>query len=408
MSTRTKWGVVSAGLVALGLFWGCGGSVGGSSGGESHFLIECDDSCSGGLSCIAGTCTRGCVVDENGCDDLHDDAECTDSIEPGEVAICDVACSDDADCGSLGANYSCEAGQCRGATNLTSNGSGGASSSGDSSSNGPTTGAGGADGSCELLFQKYPDGSSFNHPAGCDECTCTAGEVSCMPFEDGGCPVGLPVFPCTTDTPGDAVDLTSAFIQGDSLLLDVAYSGGCEMHEFGVCYEPTLGDSGTPGAVLGSLRLIHDSHDDPCEAYPSETLHFNLQPYADYVMNELEVPGGLVETSFGHYAFGELDCELALTAASTQVFEATEQTLNYGCSEDSDCKRTAHDLTCLLDCGRAITAAGEDRFSTTLDHVQLEICDQYDANGCGEPPTPQCAVSGTWACVEGRCVELEE
>src|SRR5688572_2272815 len=125
------------------------------------------------------------------------------------------------------------------------------------SSGGQTTGAGGADGGCQLLFQEFPDGSSFNHPAACEACTCTAGEVSCVPYDDGPCYIGVPVFPCTTDTPGDAVDLTSAFIQGDLLLLDVSYGGGCETHEFGVCYESRLGDSGTPGAILGSLRLIH-------------------------------------------------------------------------------------------------------------------------------------------------------
>lgn len=418
MSTRRKRGFASAALVTLGLFWGCGGSLGGSSGGESHFLIQCDDSCSDGLSCIAGICTRGCVIDEDGCGDLHADAECTDSIEPGEVAICDVACSEDADCGSLGANYSCEAGQCRGTTNVSTSGSGGTSSNGgsggasssnasggSSSSGGP--GGGGADGgSCELLFQEYPDGASFNHPAGCEECTCTEGEVSCA--DDGACELGVPVFQCTTDNPGDAVDVNSAFIQGDLLLLDVSYGGGCEIHDFGVCYEPTLGDSETPGAILGRLRLVHDSHDDPCEAEESETLHFNLRPYADYVTEELDVAGGLVETSFGHYAFGELSCDLAHTAALRQLVEAAEQTLDFSCSADSDCTVAAAELTCVKHCGLVVSAGGEDRFGTTLDHIQLDICDQYDANGCGEPPTPQCATRGPLACVEGRCIELEE
>lgn len=30
--------------------------------GESHSLIQCEDSCAGSLDCIAGVCTRGCVI----------------------------------------------------------------------------------------------------------------------------------------------------------------------------------------------------------------------------------------------------------------------------------------------------------------------------------------------------------
>src|SRR5688572_28385469 len=123
MATRTTWGFASVCLVTLGLFGACGGSPGGSSGGESHFLIECDDSCGGGLSCIAGVCTRGCVIDEDSCQDLHSDAECTDeSIEPGQVAVCDLACTVDEQCESLGGNYFCDGGQCRGATSGSSSG----------------------------------------------------------------------------------------------------------------------------------------------------------------------------------------------------------------------------------------------------------------------------------------------
>ena len=91
MATRTKWGFAGAFSIVVGLFWGCGGSLGSETGGESHFLIYCDDSCGAGLSCISGVCTRGCVVDEDSCADLHPEAECTDaSIEPGEVAVCDL------------------------------------------------------------------------------------------------------------------------------------------------------------------------------------------------------------------------------------------------------------------------------------------------------------------------------
>lgn len=84
-------------------------------GGESHFLHWCDGSCDEkGLECISGLCTQPCVVAEPGACSSFTGATCTDrSIEPGAVAICDVACTGDADCALLGGDYQCQASFCR-------------------------------------------------------------------------------------------------------------------------------------------------------------------------------------------------------------------------------------------------------------------------------------------------------
>lgn len=99
-------------------FWllACGGALGrGTAGGESHFLRQCEDECGAGLECVSGVCTRGCLVGEDKCTDLAADAECTDaSIEPGALAVCDVSCTSDAGCSSLGAGFECAGGFCRG------------------------------------------------------------------------------------------------------------------------------------------------------------------------------------------------------------------------------------------------------------------------------------------------------
>jgi len=403
MSTRTKWGFGSACLLAVGLFWGCGGELGSHSGGESHFLIQCDDTCANGLSCISGVCTKSCVVDEDDCDDLHASAECTDSLEPGAVAMCDVACNDDEDCESLGANYACEAGQCRGTTDLSSDSDGG---SGGGTTNDTTSTSGGASGlSCTVLFQEYEDGAVFSDPLGCGSCVCSAGVVAC---DDTPCAPAVPVFECPTDFQSDAgVDVKGAFVQEDVLLLDVEYDGGCEIHDIGLCYDTSIvGDTETPGGPTGTLRLVHDSHGDSCDERESQSLHFDLQPYAEFVMAELEVTGAMIGTNFGFYALGELDCALAATAADELVDQAADQTLGFGCDADVDCVWAVTTLSCTNDCGRVVAVAAQDRFDTSVDHVQIGICDAYEANGCQARPVPECSPPPALGCVEGSCREL--
>ncbi len=94
----------------------CGGSASTTPriGSESHFLAYCTDSCSGGFDCIGGICTKSCLTDATSCADLGASVDCTNqSVEPGEVAVCDASCTLDADCGSLGSGYQCRAGFCR-------------------------------------------------------------------------------------------------------------------------------------------------------------------------------------------------------------------------------------------------------------------------------------------------------
>jgi len=94
----------------------CGGSVNEapSIGSESHFLAYCTARCEGGLDCIAGICTRSCLTQEASCGDLAAGAACTNqSVEPGQVAVCDVSCASGAECGTLGSGYRCEGGFCR-------------------------------------------------------------------------------------------------------------------------------------------------------------------------------------------------------------------------------------------------------------------------------------------------------
>lgn len=130
---RRVW-VLSA-LLAIA----CGGQLAGPIvGGESHFLRYCSSSCDEGLSCISGVCSQSCLIGvEDSCSSLAAGARCTNtSVEPGEVAICDMGCTRNVDCLHLGSDYACEGGYCRGLARTSQ----GAPSSGGSS---PSMGSGG-------------------------------------------------------------------------------------------------------------------------------------------------------------------------------------------------------------------------------------------------------------------------
>jgi len=121
----------------------CGGrSTGPLVGGESHFLERCVAFCPGNLECISGVCTQPCIVGDDGaCTGLASTAVCTsDSVEPGAVAICDVACADSGDCSALGDEHGCSVGYCRSPLQEAAPGSGG---TGGGGAGGDGTGAAG-------------------------------------------------------------------------------------------------------------------------------------------------------------------------------------------------------------------------------------------------------------------------
>jgi hypothetical protein len=122
--TRTHAGLVARawarasffGACLFGLAGACGGKTTATPvlGSESHFLMHCTDACDDGLSCIGGICTRSCVTGQDSCSELAEAATCTNqSVEPGNIAVCDVSCSGRADCTPLGDGHLCDGGFCR-------------------------------------------------------------------------------------------------------------------------------------------------------------------------------------------------------------------------------------------------------------------------------------------------------
>jgi hypothetical protein len=130
----------------------CGGTVGKVPmiGSESHFLAYCETACDAGLECIGGICTRSCLTDSPSCADLGSGAQCTNqSVEPGQVAVCDVSCTLNVDCAPLGTSHTCDAGYCRSRALLDRPVSTGSGGTGGSGGNGGTVGSGGAEAGSE-------------------------------------------------------------------------------------------------------------------------------------------------------------------------------------------------------------------------------------------------------------------
>ncbi len=115
---------VTVGRAALALALGslspaCGGKTDplGTVGSETHFLIECSETCDSGLECIHGVCTSPCS-DDAVCASLNPAAICLAEPAAPEPRTCDVPCAVPADCAVLGAGYGCSAGACRAAVEV--------------------------------------------------------------------------------------------------------------------------------------------------------------------------------------------------------------------------------------------------------------------------------------------------
>ncbi|HEY5956058.1 MAG TPA: hypothetical protein VIV60_05870, partial [Polyangiaceae bacterium] len=300
-------------------------------GGESSFLRACSADCGDKLECVSHVCTRGCLVNKDSCADLAKNAVCTNaSIESGNVAVCDVACASNAECGALGSHFSCENGYCRGKQLPSGQGGAGGSTTAEG-------GAGNSSGaSCRVAYQDYPSGTKdipIADGSSCGSCSCDNGTLNCTKLDT--CPNGQPIVACPTSFQTDLVARESfPFIGGDSLSLTVQTGGGCATHEFKLCYDPEIFDTQPPTM---SLRLIHDAHGDSCDALLNKLLHFDLSPLGRYISGSSPNAGGVVGTNYGQYAYGEATCA-ERQASATEQLSRSIQDVDMGCSTAADCQ----------------------------------------------------------------------
>lgn len=355
------------GLVAT-LLVACGGSLGGAqTSGESHFLRRCDDSCLGGLSCIANVCTRSCLVGKSSCGDLASAATCTDqSIEPGAVAVCDQACTQTSDCAALGRSFACDDGFCRGPKDSGGGGRGGA---GPGSSGGSGGGAGA--------------GSS-------------------------GAGTGILVMECPEGVTSDPITIFRTRFRGDVLDVEAGHGGGCAPHEYSLCYEPGFLET---YPVRTGLRLIHKAHNDACDAYLTKVLQFDLTPLAGAYTASYGQTSGIISTNFGIYSFGTPSCEARSQAAASQVELAVAWAQaalptqpDPICQMESECKWVSNGTSCSIGCGAFV---GDSRASTLaegLAAIESAVCRDY-AEKCPPLPDIACQPRPPLTCKAGNCTD---
>jgi len=86
----------------------------------------------------------------------------------------------------------------------------------------------------------------------------------------------------------DPFDLEDIEISGDTITLNITYSGGCKEHGFSLYMSPAAFLESYP--VQANLYLRHNSNGDTCEVFISESVSFNLRPIAE-----------LYKTAYGKY-----------------------------------------------------------------------------------------------------------
>lgn len=103
---------------------------------------------------------------------------------------------------------------------------------------------------------------------------------------------------------GDAFEFDSSTVQprieGDTLYFTVGYGGGCETHEWQICWpDPSFAES---MPVQASLEVWHNANGDSCEAYEIDELSFDLTPLKEayiesYGGDSGEISVNVAETS---------------------------------------------------------------------------------------------------------------
>lgn len=149
------------------------------------------------------------------------------------------------------------------------------------------------------------DGDTMLAPDGCNTCTCTDGAFACTEL---GCTgwFGDEILICPDGAPQDPFDFVTTVIALDKLIVNLGYGGGCETHEFGLCWDGSFAES---SPVQIQVFISHESNDDTCEAYINDQLAFDLTPLAD-AWHEAYGPGS-----------GEIEINVAGLSSHLYEFE---------------------------------------------------------------------------------------
>lgn len=104
--------------------------------------------------------------------------------------------------------------------------------------------------------------------------------------------IGTVAFGFTPDAWGtDAYTINAATLQGDTLTINVSYSGGCETHAFTLVAEERFLES---FPVQLRVSLAHNANGDTCEALITEALHFDLTPIKEAYQKGYQTDEGAI------------------------------------------------------------------------------------------------------------------
>lgn len=85
---------------------------------------------------------------------------------------------------------------------------------------------------------------------------------------------GFQICDDSMNLPNDSYAFTGAeYVGDDTLEIDVGYSGGCETHQWTLCWDGSFMES---EPVQANLSLHHNANGDMCEAYIEETLEIDI------------------------------------------------------------------------------------------------------------------------------------
>ena len=109
---------------------------------------------------------------------------------------------------------------------------------------------------------------------GCDRMEMSSIEKDGADIEIGA-EIGTVVFGSAEAWGTDAYTINAATLQGDTLRVNVSYSGGCKTHAFTLVAEERFLES---FPVQLRVSLAHNANSDTCEAWITEDYDFDLTP----------------------------------------------------------------------------------------------------------------------------------
>ncbi|MBX2804305.1 MAG: hypothetical protein KTR31_41975 [Myxococcales bacterium] len=78
---------------------------------------------------------------------------------------------------------------------------------------------------------------------------------------------------------GDPMEIGSVTVEGDELVVEVSFSGGCNEHDVVLCWPDQSFMESFPVQV--QLELFHEDNGDKCDAYLTEDRRLSLLPLAE-------------------------------------------------------------------------------------------------------------------------------